>query len=208
MSEYGAAARYGEHAAEGIIARAAKDVLRDAEGAAGRAAAGDAARSETRSATSKITLKMKSMLDRYRGEHTGDPSAPFGGTVRYLDDGEREAYRLTAQDGRLLDADGVPFDTSAAATVHTGGGRAIYVMDGEGNIYASTYQRIGDFHHSSFLGGKDVAGAGELVVRDGRLEGISLRSGHYQPTPEMQAQVLRVLESKGIDISRVVEEGW
>jgi len=54
----GGAARAGEHAAEGIIAKAAKSVLRDAEGAAGKSAARDAesaaARDTTRVAESDL----------------------------------------------------------------------------------------------------------------------------------------------------------
>lgn len=47
--------------------------------------------------------------------------------------------------------------------------RSIFVMDGNGNLYASNGQRVGELHHSSFLGGQPVAGAGEIGVRDGCL---------------------------------------
>jgi hypothetical protein len=38
------------------------------------------------------------------------------------------------------------------------------------------------FHHSSMVDGGDVIGAGEWIVRKGKLWKISANSGHYQPT--------------------------
>jgi hypothetical protein len=40
----------------------------------------------------------------------------------------------------------------------------------------------GRFHHSSMVNGGDVIGAGEWIVRKGKLWKISANSGHYQPT--------------------------
>ncbi len=40
----------------------------------------------------------------------------------------------------------------------------------------------GRFHHSSMVDGGDVIGAGEWIVRKGKLWKISANSGHYQPT--------------------------
>jgi hypothetical protein len=47
------------------------------------------------------------------------------------------------------------------------------------------YSHVGKpnrFHHSSMVGGGDVIGAGEWIVRKGKLWKISANSGHYQPT--------------------------
>jgi len=44
--------------------------------------------------------------------------------------------------------------------------------------------KINRFHHTSLVGGEEVIGAGEWIVRDGRLKKISANSGHYQPTIE------------------------
>lgn len=53
-------------------------------------------------------------------------------------------------------------------------------MDGNGNLYASPDQKVGHTHHSSFLGGDPVAGAGEIEVRDGKLVAMTYQSGHYR----------------------------
>ncbi|MFI5343282.1 MAG: hypothetical protein ACHQUC_03580 [Chlamydiales bacterium] len=49
------------------------------------------------------------------------------------------------------------------------------------------YQR---FHHSSFFSGKPVSSAGQMKIRDGKLQAVWLGSGHYKPT-EIQGKLLR-----------------
>jgi hypothetical protein len=47
------------------------------------------------------------------------------------------------------------------------------------------YSHVGKmhrFHHSSLVAGDDVIGAGEWIVKKGKLRKISANSGHYQPT--------------------------
>lgn len=61
------------------------------------------------------------------------------------------------------------------------------------------------FHHSSFLAGGDVAGAGEMKVHEGRLSMISNASGHYRPGSRQVTQTLNQLKASGapIDQARV-----
>ncbi|AGL15609.1 hypothetical protein [Actinoplanes sp. N902-109] len=144
------------------------------------------------------------LKDRYRNE--SDPDAvwpfdtPFKTPVHYFDESERESYRLFVDgDGRLRSAEsGDLFDTTQASTIHSGEGRAIFVMDGNGNLYATTNHRPGLIHHSSLLAGGDVAGAGEIKVVDGQLVEFTDRSGHYQPRPEVNDQALAALREQGL----------
>lgn len=153
-------------------------------------------------------FEMQRLLSRYEKEN--DPLNPsrhfYPKTVHYMSDAERDAHKLVVRDGKLYRADGSLLDTTRAATAHSGGGRAMFVMDGEGNVYASNIQEVGRLHHSSFLGGKDVAGAGELGVKDGVLHVISRKSGHYIPEEVHQQQVLDVLGARGLDTSSVIRE--
>jgi len=129
------------------------------------------------------------------------PGGPMGYPgVTYLDEGMRESYRITIHDGVVYDADGLPFDTRNGVSAFGAGnsGRAIFVMDEHGNLYASLEQEYGRFHHSSFFGGGEVAGAGELMVRDGKILELTDRSGHYMPGRSQSQQVLEQLESQGI----------
>jgi len=109
---------------------------------------------------------------------------------------ERENYRLRfGSDGLIYDAAGHRFDTTNAVRIDERGVKsylkfAMFVMDAKGNFYASNFQEVHVFHHSSLVAGGEVAAAGELQVTDGRLEFINDRSGHYRGTPEFTEQAL------------------
>jgi hypothetical protein len=105
--------------------------------------------------------------------------------------------KLYADDARTK-----PFDTAQMSTVHSGLGFAIYVMSEEGNIHASSHA-IGFKHHSSLLAAANTAGAGEIQVKDGLLEWISNKSGHYVPSVAHFIQTLHLLQKKGINLGPV-----
>lgn len=146
----------------------------------------------------------------FDGETEGlSPVLPPGHRVKYLDEDGREERRLFVHDGRLYGVDGRPFDTSTGMSIHGGNDpRAIFVMDEYGNIYASNYHALGEFHHSSLLAGEPVSGAGEMRVVNGRLEFISDQSGHYKPPPEYLEQVIERLREDGIDFDDVEFGTW
>jgi hypothetical protein len=149
----------------------------------------------------------------FRGEN--DPANPerafYPDTVHYMSPAEREEHRLFVDaDGNLRSAsDGRRYDTSAGVTAWSGRGRAIFVMDGSGNLYATLDQRVGHTHHSSLLGGEPVVGAGEIEVRDGRLIAMTDQSGHYQPTASMNDRALRSLRDQGLTTDPgFTQYGW
>ncbi len=136
----------------------------------------------------------QAMRQNYIGEHI---VSRWGTPVQYLDEVARSAYELTVKDGLLYDASGKLFDTTASATAR-GQGKAIFVMDENGRIFASTYQKVGQFHHSSFLAGKPVAAAGEIIVKNGKVIALNNQSGHYRPTAEVVMQFLKELQRRGV----------
>jgi hypothetical protein len=142
------------------------------------------------------------LQDHFHGED--DPANPdrvfYPDTVHYMTPAEREQHRLFVDaDGNLRSAaDGSLYDTSAATTTWSAGGRAIFVMDGSGNLYATLDQRVGHTHHSSLLGGEPVVGAGEIEVRDGKLVAMTDQSGHYQPETHMNDTALQSLWDQGV----------
>jgi RHS repeat-associated protein len=139
-------------------------------------------------------------LDReYWGENIPFPPLyrrMFDTPVHYMDAPTREAHRLFVDaDGKLRSAaDGSLFDTRSAPS----GGRAIFAMDGSGNLYATTNQKTGFIHHSSLLAGRSVAGAGEIQVVDGWLTVMDNKSGHYQPEVETNNRALEALKEQGL----------
>lgn len=141
----------------------------------------------------------KPIESRFKGESR--PRWLGGRGVNYLRGAvQREPYRLYVRNGLLYDAQGKLFDSSSGVTFWSGRGRAIFVVDRHGNIYASNYQVPGFFHHSSFLAGRPVAGAGELEVVDGQLRVISDSSGHYLPSRFYTQQTVNYFRSLGIHI--------
>lgn len=140
-------------------------------------------------------LETISLRARFVGEHLPpEANAVFPGRqVEYLDEEQRARFLLSVDhEGRLRTATGDLFDTSLGISLHTpGGGRAIFVLTGDGRVYASNRHVAGRFQHSSLLAGAPVAGAGELRVINGVLELISNRSHHYMPPPDFATRTIR-----------------
>jgi hypothetical protein len=142
------------------------------------------------------------MLAAYAGEEVAGNSV-WGTAVQYLSATERASYALTVKDGRIEDVDGNPFDTQDAESLHSASGRAIFVLDAGGNLYAEKDHVMGQFHHSSFLAGGPVAAAGELEVRNGTLTLLSDKSGHYRPQRSYTDQAIDRLAQNGVDFQQV-----
>jgi hypothetical protein len=158
---------------------------------------------------------LKPLQDEYQGEIgvqelEGIFASPhIVANTKYLTELGRKHFQVGFEDGKLT-MDQHPFDTKDMKS-HWGqqelteaeqqnlNGIAMYVMDPEGNFYASP--QIGSrFHHSSFLAGGPVAGAGEITVKDGKLLRISNSSGHYLPDVLNMIQVLQELNARGVDL--------
>lgn len=127
----------------------------------------------------------------YKGEELG--KYPAYENIKYLNESERQLYKVAVKDGELF------VNGSKLASLSTK--RVIFVMDEGGNIYASV-QKIGEFHHSSFLSGADVVTAGEFKFIDNILE-ISPSSGHYTPTAESLTGLIEELISRGVNINNL-----
>jgi hypothetical protein len=100
-----------------------------------------------------------------------------------------------------------PFDTGPMTSKASGPGFAIFVMDADGNIYAGQH-RVGLFHHSSFLAGRDVAAAGELKVAAGKLEVMSSKSGHYTPDADQTWQAVKQMAALGVSFASTEVRVW
>ena len=146
------------------------------------------------------------MLSNYVGEEKPGNSVWHNSHVRYLTEAERAPFALTFRDGTIRDADGSLYDTTDAVSLHADSGRAIFVMDADGNFYAAKDHRQGKFHHSSLVAGAPVAAAGELAVVRGILIAISDKSGHYRPRRPFTAQAIDRLEKNNISLQRVTRD--
>lgn len=129
--------------------------------------------------------------NHFDGEDIG--KYPQYDEIKYLDETERIPYEVKVKDGRLYTGD-TPLDSVKNEKI-------IYVMDGEGRIYAGG-QKTGSFHHSSFLSGEEVAAAGELAF-DGNKVFINLKSGHYTPESSCLNSIIEELIERGVGVQNI-----
>lgn len=82
------------------------------------------------------------------------------------------------------------------------GGKFIFVISPASIMYSGPKIR-GHFHHSSFLAGGSIIGAGNLEILEGVLTQIKPHSGHYMPSAEEFVKLLDLLKSWGINMDDV-----
>ncbi|KAL8931843.1 MAG: hypothetical protein Q9211_006695, partial [Gyalolechia sp. 1 TL-2023] len=76
----------------------------------------------------------------------------------------------------------------------------IFVADTSYNLYIGVKQS-GAFQHSSFLHGARVSAAGLIKVKDGQLQYMQPRSGHYKPPASSFRAFVHSLQERGVDMS-------
>lgn len=132
-------------------------------------------------------------------------------TTQYMNGQQRQEHQMSFRAGQ---------DATGAANMKVGGdslkkgGEHIFVMDGEGQLFAKEAQQALNqkdatgrgvhVHHSSFLAGEAVAGAGEMMIdQQGFVKEVTDRSGHYKPGEAQTTQTLGELENKGVNLNNV-----
>jgi hypothetical protein len=138
----------------------------------------------------------------YTQEEVRSQAVAFMNGVTYLDDVARKPFRVKIKEDGLLYQLKRRFSTAELETHFNGKGWAIWVLSREQRFYSFNHKR-GEFHHSSFLGGHAVLGAGEWQVENGHLKIINGKSGHYQPGHEEMITSLTVLQQMGVVVGTV-----
>jgi len=164
-------------------------------------------------------FKLKKLGDEYAGESRGEgqrwKNVGKDYNVKYFTPREQDAAEVVIQGGKfyqkkvdaggnvVVGGDGKP-QLEPLNTRRPGGGeKAIFVMDGQGRIFATNTQKEGEVHHSSLLAGQPVAMGGELKVVDGVLQEINNFSGHYKPDTEQFNLARRHLADQGVPVDKV-----
>ena len=121
--------------------------------------------------------------------------------VQYLAPDERWRHWVVFSNDRKLwsydagSADFARFSTRAHSTAFSGAGFAIYVCSPGGTFYTGSH-KVSEFHHSSFLAGGRVMGAGEWVVSNGVILLMTHKTGHYQASPRNLLDTLHQLKQR------------
>ena len=124
--------------------------------------------------------------------------------VRYLSPEERAEFEVRVVGGRFFWAEsGESMHTGDMSTAFSGPGQAIWVCSPDRRFFSASHE-VGTFHHSSFLAGGPVMGAGEWSINQGRLVMISNKTGHYRAGAQELFHVMLRLSVNGVDLSSVV----
>ncbi|MDP1834624.1 MAG: hypothetical protein Q8K75_01730 [Chlamydiales bacterium] len=131
------------------------------------------------------------------------PNVSVSKQVKYYDENERKNFALSISDsGSFVNIHAAPYDSSTAKSIPIKPGTEIFVMGPDQTIYSAAYQPS-ELHHSSFLAGGAIIGAGELKIENGELKAISNRSGHYKPNEQNLLDVLKILDAKKVPLENV-----
>lgn len=110
----------------------------------------------------------------------------------------KELSRTTIRDGVIYDSKNNLLDTE--------GGPYIYALNHDGTLYASS--QMGGKHHTYLLKskptkigygiGKNVACAGHIIAKQGKIISIDSHSGHYQPIEDQLKIAVQFLHKMGV----------
>ncbi len=137
----------------------------------------------------------------------------------YFDDDRRDTYRVHVNGGllsqyqwwdkknpkKLIKADS---SKSSAEGKDMLGGSG-FVMSIGGDLYLAPHKTPGrgdkgeGVYHSSYFSGLSVLCGGEMTITNGKIVSFNPRSGHYRPTLDHMATVLKILKMQGIDIASI-----
>lgn len=160
----------------------------------------------------RSTFKTLGLLGRSRGAkmvaqpywpevHHPNHQATHGrnGNVSYLSERERTKHLATFKEGNKLD---IPVTKRfVIGIVQNTTGNVIFVVDEKRKLYVGK-KNLGAFHHSSFLSGGPVLGAGTIVLgANFQVLEVNNHSGHYRPELKEMKRVALAISSLGGDLN-------
>jgi hypothetical protein len=126
-----------------------------------------------------------------------------GYRTKYLTEDERQAYRLTIGPSRIS----LPSGPLVGDNIFVLGADNVF-YGGAKRSGRGTSQDSGVIHHSSFMAGEPVQGAGHFTTdKFGKLRDVSYQSGHYAPGDYELGLVLYHLEDCRSDLGGVTVNG-
>lgn len=148
---------------------------------------------------SQTTYNTSAKKPQYVGEDKGASTAFSTSVIQYCSVEERRYLEIFVKNGKLVDYKGELISTVGGFSggVSNETDKGIFVMDGNGRIYYTRTSTAQVFHHSSFLGGAEVAASGELIIKEGMLVQVSNSSGHYKQKIDFTNQLIDELKERG-----------
>ena len=137
--------------------------------------------------------RVLNMQSRYRGEESLSSSYH---PVTYLSQSESKEKLLSLKNSAIKIGDQDFVCNSYAC-------EKIFVMSATGEIYIGD-SSLHSFHHSSFLAGKPVSGAGNFKIRNNQIIYLDNLSGHYKPEVDHTFQVVEELLKRGFEFPQQI----
>ncbi len=148
-------------------------------------------------------FSVATMFSKYLNEDSLPPENRDMLTI-YFGPKEREEHIVNVADGMFIYRKrGVPVFTEVGGYLTL----SPFAFSTDEELFVASPEQLLDLrrmnpfksvHHSSFTGGKEVLGVGNIGVALGRLIYIDDNSGHYDRKPEHLVQVLEWLFEKGV----------
>lgn len=135
----------------------------------------------------------------------------------YMSAAVRERYRVIFRNGlaHRFNPDLATRPNMDLKLIHTPDAPGDTAREGVGFVFSLSNELfvgafgmggIGPTYHSSFMAGKPVKCAGMIVIENGIIKRIRNDSGHYRPSDESLAQMLRHLKTIGVNIAKITVE--
>lgn len=164
-----------------------------------------------------LAFKLQELYGKSMDQYGVDLDGAGGVDGGYMSPDKRERYRVVFRNGlahrfstklsakpnmalKLIHTPDAPGDTARE------GSGFVFSLSNELFVGAFGMGNIGPTYHSSFMGGRPVKCAGMIIIEHGVVTQIRNDSGHYRPSDESLAQVLRHLKTIGADISKITVE--
>jgi hypothetical protein len=110
--------------------------------------------------------------------------------VTYYTALQRAPFALTITGGGVQTAAGANFPNNG-----------IYVLGRNDVFYGDTDRSA--IHHTSFMNGEPIKGAGHMHMTGGALDKIDVNSGHYFPSPTQMLNTVLQLRAQGMNITNL-----
>jgi hypothetical protein len=124
--------------------------------------------------------------------------------TQYFNEQQRAEHQVSLDNGGVKNKSGESLKEGDHIFVMDEHGRFYTQKESEANKQLDSTGKRADVHHSSFLAGEEVAGAGVVRVdSQGSIKEVSDRSGHYKPGEEQAKQTLEEIERQGVSLDNV-----
>src|SRR5690606_22880679 len=122
------------------------------------------------------------------------------GSVRYLSENQRQKHVATFDGSKLVVKPTAVFQIGISQSTK---GDVIYVVDDNGKFYVGM-KELGSFHHSSFLAGHAVRGAGTMPLeKDFEVAEVNNNREHYCPSVPQMFRLGLAPKHNGGDLERL-----